>query len=204
MPDWIKFPLVLTVVACISAASLAGLYKLTEPVKAALASKETKTALKDILPNTSEFEEKSDGANSEEPAYFIAKDEKGNVIGYAAQGISNGYAGPVKVMVGVDTEFKIIGTKVLEQSETPGLGDKIIEKRSKKTWGTVVRGENPDESGLKPYFQEQFEGKTVPVKLKRDGGEIEAITGATISSKAFIQAVNSAVESLKKSTSYSR
>jgi len=197
MPNWIKFPLVLAIVGCISAASLAGLYSLTSPVKKALAQKETQKALTWVLPAADEFTPVKTSL-PDLPLYYLAKDKYGQILGYAVEDQAPGYAAPIRMMVGVDTEFSIIGTKILEQKETPGLGDKIKEVISNKTWGTVVSGTSPDESELRPYFQTQFIGKKPPVKLKQNGGGIEAITGATVSSQAVVDAVNSAVAKLQK------
>ncbi|MFH1874496.1 MAG: RnfABCDGE type electron transport complex subunit G [Pseudomonadota bacterium] len=197
MPNWLKFPLVLTIVGCLSAVSLAGLYSLTAPVKKALAQKETEQALKWVLPEAKEFIPIKD-ASSNLPIYYQAKNEAGKIIGYAVQGEAMGYAAPIIMMVGVDKEFKILGTKVLDQKETPGLGDKISEVLSKKTWKTVVSGTSPDERNLRPYFQIQFQGKQPPVALKQHGGDIEAITGATISSKAVVDAINLAIKNLRE------
>jgi len=194
MPNWIKFPLVLTIICCISAGGLTMLYKLTLPVKQSLAATETELALKWILPSAEEFTKINDKASP----YYIAKNKNNKVIGYAITDEANGYAGPIKVMIGVDPLFKIIGTRVLYQNETPGLGDKIVEVISNKTWGTVIKGNSSEETNLKPHFQVQFEGKQTPVKLKQDGGEIEAITGATISSRAFVTAINNGVGKLKE------
>jgi len=193
MPDWLRFPLVLTVVGLISAASLAGLNSFTAPKRAEEKANETKQALDWVIPEAAKFEKRE----TPQFPYFVALDDNGTVIGYAAEGSTGGYGGEIHVVVGVDRSFKVLGIKVLSQRETPGLGDKVEEVKSKKTWGTVIAGTSPDESGLKPWFQDQFKGVQAPARLKRDGGTIEAITGATISSKATVEAVNSAVEKLR-------
>lgn len=192
MPDWLKFPIVLAVIGLLSASSLAGLYKLTLPQKEALKVKQTEEALFAVVPGAREFDSIEE-ADPELPVYYVAKDENGKTTGYAVGGEGQGYGGPISIMVGVDPSFKITGIKIFAQKETPGLGDKIVEVLSKKTWKTVLTGTSPDESTLRPYFQVQFENKNVPLKLKRNGGEIEAITGATISSQAVVNAVNLAV-----------
>lgn len=196
MPDWIRFPVVLTIVGVISAASLAALNSVTEPKRKALKESQSKEALSFVLPGAAEFK-----AAGEPAQYYIALDDKGAVTGYAIEGKSPGYGGDIEVMVGVDTHFNITGIKVLSQKETPGLGDKVEEVSSKKTWGTVITGTNPDERGLTPWFQSQFGGSRTPVALKREGGTIEAITGATISSRATVDAVNHAVEGLRSALS---
>ncbi len=197
MPNWIRFPLVLAIIGIISAASLASLYSVTEVKKQAIAAEKTKNALRWVIPNAADFKSvKSSQTNR--TLFFKALDTNKELIGYAAEAAASGYAGPVKVMVGVNTNYEILGTKVLSHNETPGLGDKIEEILSKKTWQTVITNTSPDESKLRPYFQVQFLNQTYPVKLKRNGGTIEAITGATISSRAVVNAVNKVIEELKK------
>ncbi len=196
IPDWLKFPMVLFVVAVVSAASLAGLWALTTPVKRAIEGRITEDALKVVFPSATSFVEKSAAINGHTFVYREAMDGD-ELAGYVAEGMGTGYSSILKVMVGVDADFVVQGIKVLSQKETPGLGDKVEEIISKKTWGTVLFGTNPDETDLRPWFQQQFDGQQAPVDVQKDGGQIEAITGATISSRAVCKAVNQAVEELK-------
>lgn len=197
MPDWLRFPLVLTVVATVSAVCLAVLWYLTLPHKERIQAELTEKALKVVMPEATSFEPKEGIAGGRRISYRVAK-RGDEVIGYVAEGQAAGYSSVLKAMVGVDTDFVIQGIEVLSQKETPGLGDKVDEVRSKKTWWTVITGTSPDETGHRPWFQEQFKGKTAPVKADKDGGEIEAITGATISSRAVCKAVDEAVEDIEK------
>ncbi|MBU4484463.1 RnfABCDGE type electron transport complex subunit G [bacterium] len=193
MPNYIKFPLVLIIIAVISAAALTALYSVTKVKKEAMALETQGQALAVVLPQAKTFEQKlKDGFE-----YHLGKDEKGAVVGYAAVGKAAGYSSVLDVMVGVDTKFQIQAIKVLSQKETPGLGDKVNEILSKKTWGTVIAGTSPDESNLRPWFQIQFDGKLAPIKVDKDGGDVESITGATISSRAVCAAVNQAIEKIK-------
>lgn len=196
MPDWLKFPLVLFIVSFVSAASLAGLYSVTLPKKVAMQKRIVEDALKVVMPDADSFDLKGCSVDGENFEYRIAmKDEQ--VIGYVASGHATGYSSVLEVMVGVDKDFVIQGVKVLYQKETPGLGDKVEEILSKKTWSTIIAGTSPDEPGLRPWFQVQFGGKKFPVEVDKDGGQIEAITGATISSRAVCTAVNEAVEKIR-------
>lgn len=198
MRDWIKFPLVLIIVAGISASALAGLKLLTEPAKQRIQNEITQSALKVVMPEAETFEIKEATVEGQRFEYRNAKGTGDKLLGYIVEGTAEGYSSRIRVMVGVTTDFKINAIKVLYQKETPGLGDKIEEILSKKTWGTVLTGTSPDETGLRPWFQVQFDEKEAPVKVNKDGGIIEAITGATISSRAVCDAVNSAVGKLKK------
>lgn len=196
MPDWLKFPVVLTIVSIISAASLAGLWAVTLPEKERIQAAITEKSLNVVLPEANFFVEKEATAGGKRIEYREALKD-GEVIGYAAEGEGTGYSSIVRVMVGVDKDLNIQGIEVLSQKETPGLGDQVMAIKSKKTWWTVITGTSPDESQLRPWFQEQFNGKNAPVAVQKDGGKIEAITGATISSRAVCHAVNQAVEDIK-------
>jgi electron transport complex protein RnfG len=198
LPDFIKFPIVLIIVAGISAVALAFLYQAALPAKERIQAQITESAYKVVMPDAATFEDAKaevDGAPFE---YKIAKSINGEVLGYIAEGSAEGYSSKLRVMVGVKKDFTINALKVLYQKETPGLGDKVNEIISKKTWWTVITGTSPDEAGLRPWFQSQFDGKEAPVKVQKDGGTIDAITGATISSRAVCHAVNEAVEDLKQ------
>jgi len=197
VPEYLKFPLVLTVVPVISAASLAGLYALTLPAKEAMAAKETEDALKVVFPEAAGFELKHARVDGKPFEYRVAKRD-GETLGFVAVGQAMGYSSQLRVMVGVDRQLDVQGVKILYQNETPGLGTKVDEVNSRKTWWTVLTGTSPDESRLRPWFQVQFNGKRIPVKVDKDGGTIESITGATISSRAVCNAVDKAVDRLKK------
>jgi len=90
-----------------------------------------------------------------------------------------GYNGLIKLMVGLNTKGDIIGISVLQQKETPGLGTKMTSNS----------------------FLEQYKGKNPEkwkLKVKKDGGQTDAITGATISSRAFNDAVQRAYDTFEK------
>lgn len=201
MPEWIKFPVVLLIVTLISAVSLASLEKVTEPVKERIEAKEKKAALSVVLPKATEFKSKTATVEGKPFDYMEGLDSSGQMIGYVAEDGSAGYSSIIKVMVGLDKEFNIVAIKVVSQKETPGLGDKVNEVLSKKTIVGMVSGKKYDEKGLRPWFQVQFDGKKTPVLVKKDGGDIEAITGATISSRAVCRAVNDAVSKIKTALS---
>lgn len=94
------------------------------------------------------------------------------VIAYIIPAESKGYGGPVKLLVAVSPDNKVIKYTIIESKETPGLGDKAAQ----------------------PKFADQFPGKTAAeLKVNKDGGTIEAISGATITSRAVTKAVKEAV-----------
>jgi len=91
-----------------------------------------------------------------------------------------GFSGVFKIMVGFDTQGVIIKTSVLEHKETPGLGDKMDKKKS--DWSNQFNGKNPANYNL---------------KVTKDGGDVDAITAATISSRAFCDATQRAYNALE-------
>jgi Na+-translocating ferredoxin:NAD+ oxidoreductase subunit G len=105
----------------------------------------------------------------------------GEPVGYAIRTFTKkGFSGLITLMVGFDAEGKIYNISVLEHAETPGLGDKMSKKKS--DWSNQFNGKDPGISQL---------------KVKQDGGEIDAITASTISSRAFCDAVERAFAVLK-------
>jgi len=103
--------------------------------------------------------------------------------GYIFIAMGKGYSSTIETMVGVDINGTITGIKILFQLETPGLGDKIEE---------IKRGESD------PWFTRQFVGKSASdnIALVKDGGEIDGVTGATISSRAVTLSINKGIKRL--------
>lgn len=117
-----------------------------------------------------------DGSDSIEifPAYTGDK-----LVALAVKTYSNnGFSGHISLMVGIDTSGNFTGYEVLEHKETPGLGSKMGEWfRNPEKAGQNVIGKNPDK---------------VSFRVKKDGGDIDAITASTITSRAFLEALNRA------------
>lgn len=126
---------------------------------------------------------------------YPAKDGE-QKIGTAIVSAANGFSGEISVLVGFDNEGKIINYSVLNQSETPGLGTKIVDwfkptvakEKSfiERIFGFEVQAADRNSSvvGINP-------GET-RLAVSQDGGSIDAITASTISSRAFLKAVNNA------------
>jgi len=158
-------------------AALGFVYTLTkEPIERANKMKEVQ-AITEVLPefdNDPTLDVKSlEGLN-----YYTATKD-GNVVGYAIKTYTDkGFSGRFTLMVGLDLEGNIHNISVLDQKETPGLGTKMKE----------------------PRFKDQFNGKnpeSFKLKVKKDGGGVDAITAATISSRAFCDAVQRAFDGYK-------
>ena len=115
-------------------------------------------------------------------SYKIYKATKGGeYIGAAVESSSMGFGGDLKVLVGFDPEGKIIDYSVLAHAETPGLGSKSAEWFKKGAKGDIT-GMNPGEKEL---------------VVSKDGGQVDAITASTITSRAFLLAVNNAYKAFK-------
>jgi len=161
----------LTLISGVCAALLAYVNGLTaEPIKKMALQKE-EAAVKAVLPSAAVTVEVSGDC-------FLGKDASGKVVGFAAKGVdTGGYGGDIVLMVGFSPDRKtLICYQTLVATETPGLGMKL------KT----------------PEFADQFRGKdATTLKLKKKGGQIEAITSATITSKAVIKAIADAQKKLR-------
>lgn len=114
--------------------------------------------------------------------YTVYKATKGDeFIGAAVQSSANGFGGPLTVLVGFDADGNIIDYSLLSHTETPGLGSKAADWFKKGAKGDIT-GKNPGES---------------PLTVSKDGGQIDAITASTITSRAFLLAVNNAYAAYK-------
>ena len=112
-------------------------------------------------------------------SYTIYKATKGGeFIGAAVRSTSNGFGGPLTILVGFDADGNIIDYSLLSHAETPGLGSKADIWFKEDGKGSVI-GMNP--------------GKN-PLSVSKDGGNIDAITASTITSRAFLAAVNNAYQ----------
>lgn len=166
---------VLVVICVVVSAALAGTNMLTEDKIAEQQLLKSEESRRLVL-NVAESFEKQDGG-----AYYVGIAD-GKTVGYVFETSAKGYGGDVNVMTGISEDGEISGVVILSHGETPGLGANA-EK----------------ESFREQYRQAVPEGKINVVKYQTpQNGEIEAITGATITSSAVTNAVNSAVEQYKK------
>ena len=169
--------LCLLVICLVCSALLAGVYALTKaPIDAAQAAK-NEAAIKEVLPPAAVAveEERTVDFDGQSYTYNLAYDELGNTVGCAINVAPVGFGGPVSIKVGFDVNGVIWNTKVLSQSETPGLGAKCVE----------------------PAFADQFKGFDPSAKklaVKKDGGDVDAITASTITSRAYSEGLALAVK----------
>lgn len=170
---------------------IAGILALVNVVtKDTIAQAETKAkveAIKEIVPafDNKPYEEQDTVALESEPRPLIVypATQGGQPVGYAIETYTDaGFAGHIDIMVGFDMQSQIVGFKVLKHEETPGLGAKIQEWfTSPAPSADLIR----DVRGLDM-------SQASPLKVSKDGGKVDAITAATISSRAFIDALERA------------
>ena len=156
-------------ICLVCSALLAGVYALTaEPIASAAAAK-NEAAIKEVLPPTAAAieEERTVDYNGGTYTYNLAYDQEGNTVGCAINVAPLGFGGPIVIKVGFDAEGVIWNSKVLSQAETPGLGAKCVEV----AFTDQFRGFNPAEKKL---------------SVKKDGGDVDAITASTITSRAYV------------------
>lgn len=186
MNNTAKIIIVLTIITIISGGVLAVLDSYTKPRIEAYQNELKNEAVSAVLPMGVKVEAIEKG---DKILYKATKN--GEEVGYAFQVSGGGYQSELVIMVGVTPDFsEILGTKMIAQVETPGLGTKIENDPSKK-----------DAPG---WFMAQFKGvKTTPgityVKNAKPSKatEIEAITGATISSAAVVDILNKGIKEAK-------
>lgn len=170
--------LVLTGVTAISVALLAWVNELTKEPIAAANAKTLSDAVKAVVPgfdNNPIAEKKMQDVNGVEYAVYPAT-KGGEYIGAAVEAEAMGFGGNLKVLVGFDAQGNIIDYSLLSHAETPGLGSKASDWFKKGNKGDIT-GKNPG---------------TAPLTVSKDGGEVDAITASTITSRAFLNAVNTA------------
>lgn len=173
----------LTLISLGAAACLGFVYQMTkEPIEVANLNKKI-NAIKQVVP---EFDNNPDAEMYRLPTgdgdsldVYPAK-KGGETVGYAVTTYTNnGFSGNITLMAGFKQDGSINDIAVLNHKETPGLGTKMAE----------------------PEFKDQFKGKNpadFPLKVVKDGGQVDAITAATISSRAFCDAVQRGYNTLQK------
>ena len=171
--------LCLTAVCLVCSALLGGMYALTkEPIDKANADI-LKASIGAVLPQGGELSDaKGIDVGGQPSEYYVSTNGEG-VVAYAIKSTTVGFGGPLTLMVGITPDGKVYNTSVLSHAETPGLGAKCTS----------------DE-----HFYSQFKGFDPASKIlsvKKDGGDVDAITASTITSRAYSLAVKKEVEAFK-------
>jgi electron transport complex protein RnfG len=177
----VRYVVVLTVICTVAAATLATVYEVTKDPIAASRAAVVREAIATVLPpfdTVVEAAEARAALGGEGPDIYPAYKD-GRLIGAAVKVTDpKGYGGDVTLMVGVTAEGAVHAIRVLAHKETPGLGSKMGEEK----FAGQLRGAQPGPDGL---------------RVAKDGGTIQAISGATISSRAALGCVNAAVAAFR-------
>ena len=175
--------LTLFVVTAVAALALGAVYNATKGPIALAKRLKIEKAIGEVLPEFDTImEQKVLPVGAKDSLTFYHASKNGESVGTAVRTYTDkGFSGRFWIMVGFVDGDVISGTSLLEHKETPGLGDKMDKKKSPWT--------------------NQFDGKNLTkftLKVKKDGGDVDAITAATISSRAFCDATQRAYDELKK------
>ena len=168
--------LVLTVISVVAGGTLAYVNEVTQEPIAEINAKNLQDGIKKVIIGSTEGELKVEEP-VEADGYTIYVTDKGTAV----KAVANGFGGPIEVLVGFNEAGNILGYTILSTVETPGLGVKADTWFQKGGKGDII-GRNPGEKEL---------------SVTKDGGEIDAITASTITSRAFLGAVNAAYHAFK-------
>jgi electron transport complex protein RnfG len=168
MKEMVRYGSVLAIICALATASLAVVNSLTKAKIISQAQAEEESGLREVLPAGASFQAVRSG---EEVIYYKAFDKDSKLIGVAFKAAGKGYSSTIETIVGMLTDGTITNIKVVAQNETPGLGARVAEAD----------------------FAGRFSNRNLP-GLK----EVQAITGATISSKAVIDSVRRKAEEIKE------
>lgn len=170
---------VLTIIGFISGASLVLIYAYASPLIKNNQEKETKSAIFKIFPEA----KKVNTVKLKEESIFKAENANGILLGYAFLAEGNGYQGKIKIMAGIKPDLETLtGIEILESQETPGLGQEIARDKFKTQFKNLKT--KPAITCLKNKFPEK-------------PGEIQAITGATVSSSAVVSILNEKIGKIR-------
>ncbi len=172
----------LFMVTLLSSAALGFVYELTrKPIEDALLNKRT-LAFNIVLPefDNEPLKDVYKVDIGKDAFNFYPGRKSGELTGIAIETTSQGYGGEIKLIVGFLPDGTINEVAVLEHKETAGLGDKII--KSKSDWSVQFEGKNPENFKL---------------SVTKDGGNVDAITASTITSRAYCEALQKAYRALK-------
>lgn len=178
--ETLKLGFKLLLVTAVAGLILGGAFLVTKDPIAKQVAKTNSEAMKEVLPKADSFEI-MDGKSKGNVTEVNEGKKSSDVSGYAIKVLTKGYGGQIEMMVGVSKEGEVKGIKILSHSETPGLGANAPQ----------------------PKFSGQFKGKPTDKKLEvvktapANKSEVQAITGATITSRAVTKGVNEAVDYYK-------
>lgn len=168
----VRLTVTLLIIAVVVAALLAVVNGITQPIIDRANAEKTQNAIQTVLPGGYQ-EELTDYTDD---TGLVSKVYKG-ASGYAVEVNPIGFDSAITLMVGVDFDGNVLGISVISHSESAGLGAVAAASTSK---------------GI--AFREQFVGLSGEVQVSKDGGTVDAITNATITSRAICEGVNAALD----------
>ena len=175
-----KMVLVLTLIAVIAAGLLAYVAESTQPRIRENARRELRQGISDVLPGIKDYKEIFKDEKSE---IYAGRNDHGEIVGYAIVRTGAGFSDRIKLIFGVSEDLsKIYSLRILEQKETPGLGAKITDESTFLRFWHNRSATQPIRYAKPPRSE---------AELKEN--EVNAITGATISSQAIVETVNRAL-----------
>ncbi len=172
----INMSVCLTAVCLVCSALLAGVYAVTAEPIAQTNANLLKASIGAVLPEGGELSEAQPLEVGGQASEYYVSTADGVPVAYAVKSTTVGFGGPLVLMVGITADGQVYNTSVLSHAETPGLGAKCTS----------------DE-----HFMAQFKGLDPSAKIlavKKDGGDVDAITASTITSRAYTLAVKNAVD----------
>ena len=170
----LRLALTLLAITAAVAAALAAVNAVTEPVIQALTAQKTQAAIEAVLPGGGEKLEQFTDETGLVQAVYVSD------AGYAVQVAPVGFDGEIVMMVGIDRSGNVLGIDIISNTETAGLG-------------AVAGADNAKGEA----FRQQFAGQSGDLAVDKDGGQIDSLTSATITSRAVVQGVNAALEAIK-------
>lgn len=190
--DKIAYQSALLAVSCTLAATLLVILEVVTKPVIELRIQEDQNALLNEVLNGQPFanqvfdHEQTITVSGSEYQLYRVRDENGSEISYVIKGSQSGYSGDIQFLVGVNLQHQITGVRVISHTETPGLGDKI--ELSKDDWITRFNGRSL--------------ANTSGWAVKKEGGEFDQFSGATITPRAVVKGVHLALIGLKEEVDY--
>ncbi len=166
----------LSLICAIAAFALANVAEITRAPIAAAEARAQREAVEAVLPSFAQLAIDTLQTKADKPAYYFSGVTEKAITGTAFTSSSDlGYSGQIEIMVGIDTAGIISGVRILRHAETPGLGANYAASE---------------------LLDEFYKGRAVEGnwKLSKDGGEIDAVTGATVTGRAIVDAIESGLQ----------
>lgn len=174
----LRLTFTLLAICAVVALALAGVNSITKDRIAAVKVEKTQKAIQAVLPDAGSVAEVPflDETGMVSKVYAVSIGNTMAIGGYAIEVVPSGFGGAITMMVGIDLEGKVTGISIISHAETPGLG--------------AVAAQNTDKGAA---FRDQFIGLVSGITIGNGENQIDALSGATISSQAIVDGVNAAL-----------